>query len=328
MNKTLLFFISAVIILSSCKKENDDFLFVEVNGFKNIEIDTLKYTYISPDGDYYYKGIFKSKNDVQSFNLKLEANRKYRISSSQPYINNSSIDLSLFSGSDTVTNSYLLEGSDALYFNTSETGEYILKAKLKTAYNLSLDYYLYFEELKYAPLVYNEYPFEYRGHFESMANSLTLYPSYSFWNNWLKVDESIPYNSNISYQFIASEYTDNNTFGFMISASDSPEKSTYMSNDLPYGLHFSIENNKFSVYEYNSNYPQLINSGDLPSQLNLSDSVQVDIMTTATYSNYKQVLINNFPITYIEETSFNNFYLVFDDRFEDPIQIYDFNISQ
>lgn len=328
MNKTLPFFILALIVLWSCKKENEDFLFIKDNGFTHITIDTLKYTYISPDGDYFHKGQFKSKNDVQSFNLKLEANRKYRISSAQPYIENSNIDLSLFSGSDTVTISYSKEGSDAIYFNTSKAGDYMLKAKLKNAYNLSLDYYLYFEELKYAPLVYNEHPLEYRGHFESMIDTLTLYPSHSYWNNWIKLNAPIPYLSNISYRLKLSHYADNNTFGFMIGASDLPKTDSYIQNDLPYGLHFSINNHKFSISEYSSTASQLINSGDLPRNLNLSDSVQVDIMTTATYSNYKQVFINHFPITYIEETGYDNFHIVFDDNFNDPIQIYDLQISQ
>ena len=216
-----------MFVFASCKKENEAYFDEPNNTYPNINIDTTKHTYIYRDSLYFYEGLFKSKSDIQKFNIYLKENRKYRISSSQIFEDSSSIKLSLLAdNNDTITVSEKLNRQNVLYFNSLKNQTLILQAQLQNEYNISLDYRLFFEELLYDSLSLKNKYFSYNGHFEENSNSCYFSPSNSYWHRWLKCNETISNTANITYTFLSSEENKTAEFGFVIAGSERLNKGT------------------------------------------------------------------------------------------------------
>lgn len=328
MNKVITLLVFFSLIFSSCKKENEDY-FVDENANPNIEIDSLKYSYITNKNDYYYEGLFKGKEDIRKFNLKLKENRKYRISSSQKYNDISAISLSLLQGSDTVTLSQVLNQQNVLYFNSSKEQTFTLQAQLKEEINISLDFRLYFEELEYDSLNLSTNLFTYHGHFsDEVTDSIYFYPSNSNWYKWLKLEQNISNTSSISYDIISSEENQNYEFGFVIGGSEELSTENQFQNNLPNGLFFSIHNNQYSVTKIETAYSSVLETGNLPNSLDLTQKIHIEIVTDPSYYNKKKIFINNELVAFVNSPEMNYFYNVFSDKNQKEIKIFNFEISE
>ena len=319
-------FISLLVVtllyLSSCTEENEDY-FSDDNGYPTIEVDSLKYSYISGKNEYFYDGIFKSKEHIQNFNLKLQENRKYRISSSQEFSDISTINLCLLAGSDTITISQEINGQQVLYFNSSNYQSLILQAQLQGDVNISLDYKLYFEELEYDTLSLDSRQLSYYGHFtDSVADTCKFYPSGSYWYRWLRVNESISNLSDISYSFKLNEPSQEQEFGFVIAGSEELTSNNIYSDNLPNGIFFTVKSNQFSKYKIENSSVVLLERNNLISAVDYNQAIDVSIVTDANFPNKRAVVINGNTVAYIDSGELNYFYIVFSDRAESKISIY------
>lgn len=324
MNK-LVFLLMISLFFSTCKKENEAYFEGDKN-FPTIEINPLKYSYISPEGAYFYSGSFKSTKHIQQFNLSLLEGRKYRISCSQPYSDSATISLSLLQDNDTITVSESIYGQSIIYFNSSKTQTVTLQAQLQEMINISTDYRIYFEELEYDELSLSNQNFSYHGHFESITQDSTyFYPSGSYWYRWLKLNNPINNNSNISYSVINSESNQNIELGFILGGSEELSMGQQFENNLPNGIFFSLKNKQYQIFEIENASLTEVETGSLSNVIDLSDSIHVDIRTSATYSANKIIFINGIPVTEVHSPNINRLYLTFSDRISSPLKICNFN---
>ncbi len=327
MKYLLLQIIFFSIIFSSCKKENEAY-FDKSNGLTTIHIDSIKYSYISEDYNYFYKGLFSSKSDIQKFNLVLKKDRKYRLSSSQPFINFSTINLTLLAGNDTITVSQNLNGQQVLYFNSSKDQTLILQAQLQNKYNLSLDYNLYFEELNYPSINIENKTFSYYGHFSNdNTDTCYFYPSNSYWYKWMKLDQELSNTSKIDFNIISSDENKNQDLGFIIGGTNELSAGNNYANNLPNGVFFSIKNKQYTITQIEDSYSNIIETGTLQSTLDFNQTINFRIETDSSYSNKKNIFINNELTAKIDIPILDKFYAVFSDRILLPIKIYNLNIS-
>lgn len=329
MIRIITLFLLSFLIFSSCTKENEDY-FDDSNGLPTIKIDSLKYSYISADNEYFYKDIFKSSEHIQNFNLQLNKNRKYRISSSQEFNEYSAIGLELLaSNNQTITISQDLNGQKVLYFNSSEYQTLLLHAQLQNEYNISLDYKLFFEELEYSRILLNDIQVSYYGHFSTNLNdTLSFYPSNSYWYRFIKTDNIVSNTADISYTFKSSIENQSQEFGFSLGASDRYYTENEFINDLPNGIFFSVKENKYTITQVEEATKSIIESGSLPTDINYNSNIKIEIQSDNAYSNKKNIFINNELVTFIDCPEMNHFYTIFSDRAASPIQIFDYTISQ
>lgn len=324
MIRIITLFTLSLLIFSSCTKENEDY-FDDSNGLPTIELDSLKYSYISQNDEYFYESVFKGKTNIQKFNLKLKKNRKYRISCSQNFSDSSTINLSLLSGQDTITLSKKINGTDVLYFNSSQHQKLVLQAQLQNEYNISLDYRLYFEELEYDTLQLNNKPFTYNGHFTNeRTDTAYFYPSESYWYRWMKYNENISNTATISYSFKSDIENQNQEFGFVIAGKDYLSAEGKYQDNLPNGIFFSVQNNQFTISKIDDSNANLLENGNLNFTIDYNNSINIEIKTDASYTNKKSIFINNQLIAFIDSPTQNYLYLVFSDRAITPLQIFDF----
>ena len=330
MNIKLFISISIFILFAfiSCTEENSDYEKQKDNDYPNIEIDSLKYSYISPENNYYYNGQFKSKDYIQAFNLDLKENRKYRISSSQSFSDISKINLSLLTGNDTITVSQNINNQQVLYFNSSNYQKLILKAQLQDNLNISLDYNIYFEELNNDTLSIKDYQFTYTGHYtDSLADSCLFYPSKSYWYKWLRLNRTISNNKNISYCFNYLNEESTHEFGFILGGSESLTKGNIFDDNLANGIFFNIIEDKYFIYSISNNSVVLLEQGTVGSPINYNQIIKVDIISDLSYINKKNILINGVHIAFIDQEYTDYFYLINSDRAESKLNIFDFSIE-
>lgn len=330
MRRIFALLIIVLSILSSCKKENEDFFAEDDNGYPTIQIDSIIHSYISKDDNYFYEGLFKSKSNIVHFNLNLKANRKYRISCSQQFEDSSSISLSLLTkNTDTITISEKINLQNVLYFNSLKKQNLILQAQLQNEYNISLDYRIFFEELAYDTLQLNNNSFEYNGHFsDKVTDTCYFFPSNSYWHRWLKYANNISDTCSISYSIKSSIENKDAEFGFIIVGSDQLNKGSQFEDDLPNGIFFSIKNNQYQITQIEDYNSTIIESGDLGNPIDRSKAITLKIQTNNTDNTQKDIFINNNIITSVNSSSMNQFYIVFSDRTKETIRVFDFLIKE
>ena len=320
-----------ILFFNSCKEKNEDFSedVDKGNGFPNIAIDSLKYTYISAENNYFYKGFFKSREHILNFNLKLQENRKYRVSSSRKFYNKSDIKLTLYSGSNPITNSQDIDGNEVLYFNSSNYQDLILKANLQDQLNISLDYKLYFEEMAYDTLNFSNYQFSYYGHFtDSIADTCKYYPSESSWYRWLRLNNNIaPSKNSISYSFKLENSNYKQNFGFVISGDSQLSSDNDFENNLPNGYTFLVEDNKYTILKIETASVLILEEGILNQNIDFSQAIDIIIKKNDAIPENKEIYINNNLVSYIVCDDFNYFYMLFSDKAESKVNIFNFKIE-
>lgn len=320
-----------ILFFTSCKEENEDFTEdVETsNGYPNIRIDSLKYSYISSENNYFYDGIFKSREHSLSYNLKLQENRKYRISSSREFYDKSNIKLFLYSGSYAITHSEDYDGNEVLYFNSSNYQNLVLKAKLQDDVNISLDYKLYFEEMSYDTLNFSNYQFSYYGHFtDSVSDTCKYYPSESMWYRWLRLNDDISSSKKtISYSFKLDNSDSKQDFGFVISGEAQLSSDNDFENNLPNGYTFIVEENNYKILKIETASVQVLEEGVLTQNIDYSQAIDIEIKENDQTPENKEIYINNNLVSYIVCDDFNYFYILFSDKADSKVNIFNFNIE-
>ncbi len=329
MIRTISLLIITLLALSSCKKENEAYFEEPSNGYPTIEIDSIRYSYISKDNNYFYEGLFKSKSNIKNFNLKLKANRKYRISASQLFEDSCSINLCLLANNkDTITESQNLNTQKVLYFNSLKEQSLILQTQLESDYNISLDYRLFFEELSYDTLSLNNKSFSYNGHFsDKIKDTCYFFPSNSYWHRLLSPSLPISDTANISYTIKSSIQNEDYEFGFIIAGTKSLTYGNKFNDDLPNGIFFSINNNEYTVTQIENNSSTNLEQGYLQNNINFDNDIRIEIKTDNIDKETKKIFINNNQITSINSPSIDKFYIIFSDRNKDIIRIFNYQTN-